>query len=143
MKWLRYISLILCLQLVILCFSVSSSLAQSKTIKLTYSHFWPAGHPATNLIAGWAKEVEKRTNGRVMITVFPAGTLTPADKCYDGVVRGISNLGSSALSYTRGRFPLMEVIDLPLGIKNAVIATQLVNAAYKKFQPKELSDRES
>jgi TRAP-type C4-dicarboxylate transport system substrate-binding protein len=114
--------------------------AQQKPIKLTYSHFWPVGHPVTALLADWAKEVEKRTNGRVAVIIFPAGTLTPADKIYDGVVKGISNLGSSAMSYTRGRFPLMEVVDLPLGYKNATIATNLTNALYKKFQPKELND---
>jgi TRAP-type C4-dicarboxylate transport system substrate-binding protein len=34
----------------------------------------------------------------------------------------------------------MEAIELPLGYRNAVVATNLTNAAYKKFQPKELSD---
>jgi TRAP-type transport system periplasmic protein len=131
---------LLCAVALIVCFSVSSSVAQQKIFKLTYSHFWPVGHPVTALIADWAKEVEKRTNGRVTVTIFPNGTLTPADKCYDGVVKGISGLGSSALSYTRGRFPLMEVIDLPLGYKNATIATNLANATYKKYQPKELAD---
>jgi TRAP-type C4-dicarboxylate transport system substrate-binding protein len=72
--------------------------------------------------------------------MYPGGTLTPPDKCYDGVVRGISSLGSSDLSYTRGRFPLMEAIALPLGYRSATIGTNLSNAAYKKFQPKELSD---
>jgi len=129
-----------CLTLAIFCLWASSSVAQSKIFKLTYSHFWPVGHPAANGIADWAKEVEKRSKGRVVIAIYPGGTLTPADKCYDGVVKGISNLGSAALTYNRGRFPLMEAFDLPLGYKNAVIATNLANAAYKRFQPKELSD---
>ena len=34
----------------------------------------------------------------------------------------------------------MEAIDLGLGYENATIATNLTNAAYKRFQPKELSD---
>jgi TRAP-type C4-dicarboxylate transport system substrate-binding protein len=140
MKGIRFISTIIFLVVVVFCFAMSNSQAQTKTFKLTYSHFWPVGHPQSNLIADWGKEIEKRTNGKVIVTVFPGGTLTPADKCYDGVVRGISSVGSSALSYTRGRFPLMEAIDLPLGYKNATVATNLANAAYKKFQPKELND---
>ena len=129
----------LCLLLGLAC-AVPSLFAQTKTFKLTYSHFWPVGHPVTVLIGEWAREVEKRTNGRVTIVIFPGGTLTPADKCYDGVVKGISSMGSAALSYTRGRFPLMEVLDLPLGYKNATVATNLCNEFYKKFQPKELAD---
>jgi len=140
MRYGRSIVLMFSVLALVLCFSASSSLAQTATSKLTFSHFWPVGHPVTAHLADWAKEVEKRTNGRVTITIFTGGTLTPADKCYDGVVKGISNIGSAALSYTRGRFPLMEVIDLPLGYKNATIATNLTNALYKKFQPKELND---
>jgi TRAP-type C4-dicarboxylate transport system substrate-binding protein len=88
----------------------------------------------------WAKEIEKRTNGKVQITMFPGGTLTPPDKCYDGVVKGISDIGYSVLAYTRGKFPLTEVADLPLGIKSGMVATKLINEYYKKFNPKEFNE---
>lgn len=108
-----------------------------KAIELTYSIFFPATHQNTVLATEWAKEIEKRTDGRVKITVFAGGTLTPADKCYDGVEKGISDIGMSVMGYTRGRFPLSEVIDLPLGYTSGAVATDLINAYYKKFQPKE------
>lgn len=114
--------------------------AQAKPIELTYSIFFPAPHKNTVLATQWAEEINKRTNGRVKITMFPGGTLTPADKCYDGVVKGLSDIGMSVVSYTRGRFPLTEVIDLPLGYKSGLAATKLVNAYYKKFKPKEFED---
>ena len=109
-------------------------------IKLNYSIFFPAPHKNTVLATEWAQEIEKRTNGAVKITMFPGGTLTPADKCYDGVVKGISDVGMSVLGYTRGRFPLSEVIDLPLGYKNGLAATKLINAYYQKFKPQEFND---
>ena len=87
-------------------------------VKLNYSIFFPASHRNSILAAEWAKEVEKRTAGKVQITLFYGGTLTPADKCYDGVVKGISDLGMSVFSYTMGRFPLSEVLDLPLGSRS-------------------------
>ena len=114
--------------------------AFSKTITLTYSIFFPATHGHTMLAAAWAKEIEKRTNGAVKINVYPGATLTPADQCYDGVVKGISDIGMSVLSYTKGRFPLTEVIDLPMGYKSGSQVTALCNAYYEKFHPKELSD---
>lgn len=140
MKCCKWTLLTLCLVLIEFSFPISSSIGQTKPIKLSYSLFWPAGHPITVLANEWGKEIERRTDGRVAITLFPSGMLTPADKCYDGVVNGISNIGSSALSYTRGRFPLMEALDLPLGYKNALVVARLSNAFYKKFQPKELGD---
>jgi TRAP-type transport system periplasmic protein len=116
------------------------ALAQTKPVELTYSIFFPAPHKNTVLAGEWAKEVEKRTQGKVKITIFPGGTLTPADKCYDGVVKGISDIGMSVLGYTRGKFPLSEVIDLPLGYKNGLSATRLINHYYLKFRPKEFEE---
>jgi len=120
--------------------SVFLSTAAFAQIKLNYSNFFPAPHKNAVLSVERGKEIEKRTNGKVQVTVFPGGTLTPADKCYDGVVKGISDVGMSVLSYTRGRFPLMEVIDLPLGYKSGAAATKLINLYYNKFKPKELDD---
>ncbi|MFH1114050.1 MAG: TRAP transporter substrate-binding protein [Pseudomonadota bacterium] len=109
----------------------------AKTVTLTYSIFFPASHAHTLLATEWAAEVEKRTNGAVKISMFPGGTLTPADQCYDGVVRGISDVGMSVVSYTMGRFPLTEVIDLPLAYTSGIQATRLSNAYFEKFKPKE------
>jgi TRAP-type C4-dicarboxylate transport system substrate-binding protein len=120
--------------------SIPAVLAQAKPVELSYSIFFPAPHKNTVLATEWAKEVEKRTNGMVKITVFPGGTLTPADKCYDGVVKGISDIGMSVLGYTRGKFPLTEVIDLPLGYKRGLAATRLINRYYQQFSPKELDE---
>ena len=86
------------------------------------------------------KRVEKRTDGRVKITVFGAGTLLAGDKCYDGVLRGIADVGLATPGFTRGRFPLTEVLDLPLGYKNATAATRLANVFYNKFKPKEWNE---
>jgi TRAP-type C4-dicarboxylate transport system substrate-binding protein len=137
MRYWKWMSLFLCVSLVGFSFAISPAYGQ---IKLTYSNFFPAPHTNCVLSVEWGKEIEKRTNGRVQVTVFPGGTLTPADKCYDGVVKGISDIGMSVPSYTMGRFPLSEVLDLPLGSKTAVVATRLVNDFYKKFKPKEFDD---
>jgi TRAP-type transport system periplasmic protein len=113
---------------------------QQKVITLNYANIWPATHRNSINADLWAKKVEKRTNGRVKVTVFHGGTLTPMQLIYDNVVKGIADVGVSVFSYTRGKFPLMEVTDLPLGCKNAIVATQLVNEVYKKFKPRELDD---
>lgn len=138
MKPRRFLGIILATFL----FLSGSSLgwSQMKPIEFSYSIFFPAPHKITVVAGEWTKEVEKRTQGRVKITLFPGGTLTPADKCYDGVVKGISDIGMSVLGYTRGKFPLTEVIDLPLGYKNGISATQLINQYYRHFKPKEFEE---
>jgi TRAP-type C4-dicarboxylate transport system substrate-binding protein len=109
-------------------------------VKLTYSNFFPPTHIQSKLAEAWCKEVEKRTNGKVVVEYYPGQTLTKAAQCYDGVVTGLSDVGFSVLAYTRGRFPIMSAVDLPLGYTSGVVATEVVNRVYEKFQPKELSD---
>jgi len=120
--------------------TISTAFGQAKPVDLYYSNVFPAPHKICVLNVEWGKEIEKRTNGRVKVTMFPGGTLTPGDKCYDGVVKGLSHLGHSVFSYTIGKFPLTEVIDLPLGYRSGLAATKLVNEYYSKFKPKELDE---
>jgi TRAP-type transport system periplasmic protein len=109
-------------------------------INLTYSIFFPPTHGQCQAATSWAKEIEKRTNGQVKIQIFPTGTLTKPQQCYDGVVNGISDIGMSVFAYTRGRFPVMEALDLPLGYPSGLVATRTANEFFNKYQPKELND---
>ena len=111
-----------------------------KPIELSYSNFFPATHGNSLAAESWIAEIEKRTGGRVKIAYYPGGTLTPAPQCYDGVVKGISDIGMTALAYTRGRFPLMEGVDLPLGYTSGTVATKVANDIYQTFKPEELAD---
>ena len=120
--------------------TVGVTKADAGPVKLTYSNFFPPAHIQSKLAADWCKEVEKRTNGKVVVEYFPGQTLTKARQVYDGVVEGISDVGFSVLAYTRGRFPVMSAVDLPLGYTSGTVATKVVNAVYNKFQPKELMD---
>ncbi|WP_034622405.1 TRAP transporter substrate-binding protein [Desulfovermiculus halophilus] len=107
---------------------------------LTYSSFFPPSHVQSKLAKAWCEEVKERTGGKVSIYFYPGQTLTKADQTYDGVVTGRSDIGMSCLLYTRGRFPLMDVINLPFGNPSGEFATAAFNELYDKFQPNELSD---
>jgi TRAP-type transport system periplasmic protein len=111
-----------------------------ETIKLSYSIFFPPTHVQCIAATNWASEIEKRSDGRVKITIYPAGSLTKADQCFEGVVKGISDLGMSCFAYTRGRFPLIEGLDLPLGYPDGMTATRIANAMIAKYTPAELND---
>ena len=114
--------------------------AQEKVITLKVANWFPVAHKQTPLLESWGKDLEKRTNGRVKVNYYPAGTLVPAPQSYDAVTKGISDVGNHVLGYTVGRFPLTEVLDLPLGYPNNTVPTKLANAFYTKFQPKEFND---
>lgn len=125
-----------------LAFGFSAPEAHAKTLTLTYSNFFPPTHIQSKLAESWCKEVEKRTDGRVKIQYYPGQTLTKAPQTYDSVVDDIADIGMSACAYTRGRFPVMQTIDLPWGYPSGVAATAVANAVYKKFHPKEFDQTE-
>lgn len=135
----------------ILCFGIalgiflpiiltSNAGAQQKAISLNYSNLLPATHKISLVSEEWCKEIEKRTNGGVKITMFHGGTLTPGTQAYDGAVKGLSDVAMSVFSYHRGRFPLTEFSDLPIGVKSCVTAARLFTEYYVKFKPKEMDD---
>lgn len=146
--------------IIILCFSLlmtgcSSSSPESsqsndsennqpemKTFNLKLAHFFPAVHPIeTVVVQGWAKKVEEATKGQVKITSYPGETLLKATETYDGVVSGIADIGIAPFGYTRGRFPLLEILDLPgFDYKNAKVASRVAWEAVKEMNPKEIQD---
>lgn len=120
--------------------ATSALSAGAKPTKLTFSIFFPPTHGQTKAAMAWAKEIEKRTDNKVQISVFPGGTLTKAPQCYSGTVKGISDLGFSLFAYTRGRFPVMAAVDLPMGYADGKVASRVAQEFAIAFKPKELSD---
>lgn len=139
MKLIRF-SLVFCLALAFgMFFLCGVNTAQAKAIELSYANFFPPTHIQAKLGTSWAKEIEKRTNGKVKITYYPGGALLKGPKIYDGVCKGIADIGMSVFAYSRGVFPSMEAMDLPMGYPNGMAATVIINDFYNKFKPKELS----
>jgi len=140
-RLLKHLTLIVCTILILVSTGCSKKQnAQQKTIELNYSIFFPPTHIQFITAQNWANEIEKRTGGKVKITMFPSGSLTKAPQCYEGVVNGISDIGMSCLAYTRGRFPLLEGLDLPIGYPNGKIASQIATDLALKYSPEEMSD---
>ncbi len=109
-------------------------------LSLKLANFFPPDQKISVAMDQWCKEVEKRTNGRVKVTQFAGGTLTPPTQTFISVTRGVADIGLSFCSYNMGRFPLSEVLDLPLGYKSGYWGTKLANEFYRKFKPKEFDD---
>ncbi|HEY3277962.1 MAG TPA: TRAP transporter substrate-binding protein [Syntrophorhabdaceae bacterium] len=106
-------------------------------ITLKYANFPPATTFPCVQMERWAKEVEKRTSGKVKVQTFPGGTLLPAKNIFDGVLTGMADIGNFAMSYQPGRFPISEAVDLPLGFRSARAASLALYDLVEKYQPKE------
>src|SRR5512136_38374 len=89
--------------------------AQCQTITLKYANLPPATTFPCVQMERWAKEVEKRTNGKVKVQTFPGGTLLPAKNIFDGVIAGTADIGNFCMSSQPGRFSVSQAVDLPIG----------------------------
>ena len=119
--------------------SVSSVafVASAEPIKLKFATYFPPVHMVAVLAAKFCEEVNKRSGGKIEVTAYSGGTLLSATRMAAGVVTDVADIGLSHCSYSRGRFPAMETIELPLGFPSSWIATHVANDFYNKFKPKE------
>jgi len=109
-------------------------------IELSYANFFPSTHFNSELAEEWGKEIEMRTNGRVKFTYYPGGVVLKGPDMYDGILKGVADIGMSLFAYTAGRFPTMEALDLPLGYQSGRVATFVANDFYEEFMPEEMNE---
>jgi len=114
-----------------------STYSVADVIKLKFANFFPPMHMNSILMGQFCEELNKKLAGKVVITQYPGGTLLTAPKIAGGVSTGIADIGLSHCAYSRGRFPVMEIMELPLGFPSSWIASHVANDFYDKFKPKE------
>ncbi|MBI5583347.1 MAG: TRAP transporter substrate-binding protein [Deltaproteobacteria bacterium] len=129
-----------CLKVMVLLVGIiflSGSYSGAEVIKLKAANYLPTTHKMSLLTDKFCQEIKKRTNGRVEITYYPGGTLLNPSQMFNGINTGIADIGVSHIQYTRGRFPVTEIFDLPLGFPSGWVATQVSSDFYHKFKPSE------
>lgn len=114
-------------------------LGVAKTYKFNYSWFAPTTEPHQPVVEYFISELDKRSNGQIKITYYPAGSLVGANQAWDAVEKGITDIDFPCISYTPRRFPLAYAWGLPMGIKDAYIGTKIFNEQYEKFQMESMS----
>lgn len=114
--------------------------SSQEVIKLSYAFFAPANTFPARQMEEWKKELEERTGGRVEVQLFPGGTLLAANNMYDGVRDGVADIGLSSTTYEPGRFPLLDISDMPSGYPNSEVASQVVYDLVKEFPPEAFKD---
>ncbi len=111
--------------------------AQASKIRLRFASYFPTAAPQSKVLESFCRDVGKRTGGKVTVDFYGGGSLLKATKVYDGVLNGLADIGFSHIEYTRGRFPITEMLDLPIGYPSAWVGTHVANDFYEKFKPKE------
>jgi len=122
-----------------LAFLVSATAAFAQDVVLKVHHFWPPGAmPPSTILTPWCDKIAKDSGNRMKCQIYPAMQLggTPQnliDQAKDGVV----DIAWTLPGYTAGRFPMMEVFELPFISSNAEATSQAAWDYYTQFGNKE------
>jgi TRAP-type C4-dicarboxylate transport system substrate-binding protein len=126
MKIFMKILLIVIFSTTILIGSLSTVSAEPE-FTFKFHHFLGPKSPAhKNMIVPWTKRIEKASQGRIKIDVYPSMSLggKPPQlirQLRDGVVDFVWTVNG----YTAGQFPRSEVFELPFVHRNDLVATNL------------------
>lgn len=112
--------------------------AESQTVyELTYALFQPEVSAISQANMEFAAEIEKRTEGRVKITVMAGGSLLNAGSMYQGVLDGVADMGNSVSVYDPGAFPVTAVAELPCDAESGWAVSNAFYDFMEKYQPPE------
>jgi len=111
-----------------------------KVYELTYALFQPAAAALSVKNTEFAQELEKRSNGRIKITVHGGGSLLGAPAMYQGVADGIADMGNGISSYDPGAFPFTSIAELPTSAESGWAISNANYDLLDKYKPKEWND---
>jgi TRAP-type C4-dicarboxylate transport system substrate-binding protein len=112
-------------------------------VTLKLHHFLPAvANAHTRLLVPWTKKIEAQSGGRIRIDIFPSMQLGgTAAQLYDQARDGVADIVCALPGYTPGRFPGIEVFELPfVASKRAVVNAQAVQDFYGTHLRAEFAD---
>ena len=119
---------------------LSSAQAQDKTFNLKFSSWVPPAHPLNPSLIEWGKDIEKDSGGTIKSTLFPSEQLGKAFDHYDMTRDGIADFAYINPGYQPGRFPVIAGAELPFLVGNAKGGSAAIDAWYRKYWDKEMSD---
>jgi TRAP-type C4-dicarboxylate transport system substrate-binding protein len=128
--------------LVATTFAALASLpAAAQEITLKVHHFWPPGAmPPSQLLVPWCDKIAKDSGNKLKCQIYPSMQLggTPP-QLIDQVKDGVADIVWTLPGYTAGRFPLMEVFELPFMSASAESTSQAAWEYYEKNAQKEFA----
>lgn len=118
----------------------SDAAAQQVTLRL-HNFNSPKAIANRLFMKPWAKEIEKKSGGKLKIQIFPAMQLggKPGD-LYGQARDGVVDIVWTLPGYSAGRFPLTEVFELPFVAGDAIATSQAMNEHYGKWWRDEYKD---
>ena len=120
-------------------FALAALSAQAQEVTLKVHHFWPpSGMPPNKILKPFCDRIAADSKNRMQCQIYPAMQLggTPA-QLIDQVRDGVVDIAFTLPGYTAGRFPIMEVFELPFMMNSAEAGSKAAWDYYEKYATKE------
>src|SRR6185436_5963874 len=113
--------------------------AFAQDVVLKVHHFWPPGAmlPST-ILTPWCDKIARDSGNKMKCQIYPAMQLggTPQN-LIDQAKDGVADIVWTLPGYTAGRYPMMEVFELPFMSATAEATSQAAWEYYDKYARKE------
>jgi TRAP-type C4-dicarboxylate transport system substrate-binding protein len=112
-------------------FVAGPAFGQSAEYRLKLHHFLArSGNVPQKFLVPWAHKIETESKGRIKIDIFPSMQLGGSpQQLFDQARDGVADFVWTLPAYTAGRFPIIEVFDLPfVGARKAVPNSKALQA---------------
>lgn len=113
--------------------------AQAEEITLKVAHFWPAtALSQQKVLEPWCAKIAAESDNRLKCQIYPAMQLggTPP-QLIQQAADGVADIVWTLPGYTAGRFPSVEVFELPFMTRNAEGASRALWEYYEQFGQKD------
>ena len=114
------------LSLIIIISFLGTLGAFAEQVVLKYHSFLPMPHSANSkFVKPWSERLSSQSNGEIKVEIYPSMQLGgKPPQLVDQVREGVVDLIWTVAGYTPGRFPRLEVFDLPFIASTAFATSQ-------------------
>lgn len=106
--------------------------ASAEPIKLLFATFESEKGFMVEGVKAFARDLEKKTNGKVKVEISWAQALGKLTEYYDLVARGVCDVGFCVPFHAKGLFPMSELTALPWTFPTCEITTKALFELYKR-----------
>ena len=118
-----------------------SALAQQAVTLKFHTFMAPLSNVWLNMHKPWMEKVEKDSGGRIKFEAYPAMQLGGSPpQLYDQVKDGVVDIAWTVAGYSAGRFPRVEVFELPFMMSNAEATSKAYWEFIQTMAPDEYKD---
>ena len=119
----------------VLAFGSTCALA---AVELKLGHFASDTHPCGIAAVEFKKNVEKRTNGEVKISLFGNNALGSPPEVLEQVMLGAVDMSLSGQDQLAKHLPFYDVISTPFAFKDYAMADKVIDGEFKTWATPEL-----